>query len=103
MNKERAYKINNYYGVHVGGGWLGILKRDGYCDTGDAYHYTINCAESKHPFFIIEDPDVSYKDSRTPDSWIIFSKHKVIPAEIIELTAITREDDIEEESPPDGM
>jgi hypothetical protein len=99
-------KLKNYYGVHVGGGWLGILKRDGYCDSGDAYEYTIHCEEMIEDginVWIMEDPNVANRDNSTPASWIIFSKKKIIPAKYIELGRITKEKDIKEAPPPYGM
>lgn len=100
-------KLKGYYGVHVGShGWLGILKRDGYCDSGSAYLYTIHCEEMIEDgikVYIMEDPHVAYRDSSTPDSWIIFSKKKVIPAKYIELDQVVPEDEIEEAPPPYGM
>jgi hypothetical protein len=98
-------KLKGYYGVHVGGGWLGILKRDGYCDN-DAYLYTIRCDEMNEDgiaVYQMEDPHVSYRDASTPDSWIIFSKKRVIPAKYIELNKVIPEKKVREAPPPHGM
>lgn len=97
--------LDGYYGIHVGGGWLGILKRDGYCD-GDAYHYVIHADEMIEDgieIYQMVDPHVYYKDVATPDSWIIFSEYPKIPAKYIELEKITPEEQIEESPPPYGM
>jgi len=99
-------KLKGYYGVHVGGGWLGILKRDGYCDSGNAYIYTIHAdqmVEDEIQVYQMDDPHVSYRDSATPDSWIIFSKKKIIPAQYIELTNTIPERKIKEAPPSYGM
>lgn len=98
-------QLKGYYGVHVGGGWLGILKRDDYCH-GDAYLYTIHTdqmVEDGIPVYQMDDPHVSYRDIRTPDSWIVFSKEKIIPAKYVELDKVVPEDEIEEAPPPYGM
>ena len=99
-------ELKGWYGVHVGGGWLGILKRDGYCDSGDAYLYTIEAAqmiEDGIKVYQMDDPHVSYRDSATPDSWIVFSRKKVIPAKYINLDQVIPGDDIKEAPPPYGI
>lgn len=98
--------LKGYYGVHVGGGWLGILKRDGYCDDGDAYQYTIHADEMNADgieVYEMEDPHVSYRDSQTPESWIIFCKMANFPPEYIEQGRTIPEAQIKAARPPDGM
>jgi len=99
-------KLKGYYGVHVGSGWLSILKRDGYCDSGDAYIYHIHTDKMMHDgikVYQMEDPHVAYKDINTPDSWIIFSSMETIPAKYIELVDVIPENEIEESPPPYGI
>lgn len=98
--------LKGFYGVHVGShAWLGILKRDDYCN-GNAYLYTIHAEqmiEDGIKVYQMDDPHVSYKDDSTPDSWIIFSKKKTIPAKYITLDQIIPESKIKEAPPPYGM
>mgnify|MGYP003419950865 FL=1 len=99
-------ELKGYYGIHVGGGWLPILKRDGYCDDGDAYQYTIHADQMNEDgieVYEMEDPHVAYRDSQTPDSQIIFCKMDKFPAEYIEQGRTIPEDEIKEARPPDGM
>lgn len=82
-------KLAGYYAIHVGDahGWLPILKRDGYCDAKYAYIYSINCeavAETDDPFYETEDFHIM-DATHTPHSVVIFSKRKVIPANLIHL------------------
>lgn len=104
--KEIYPELNGYYGVHVGSNWLPILKRDGYCDDGDAYIYIIHADEMNDDginIYEMDDPHVSYRDSQTPDSQIIFFKLKVIPAKYIEISKIIPEIEIKEAPPAYGM
>ncbi len=83
-------KLKGYYGVHCGGAWLPILIRDGYCDSNQAYHYEIDTEpfyNSKKPFYVMEDYHINDK-TNTPNSVILFSKNKIIPANLIRLVEI---------------
>jgi hypothetical protein len=95
-----------YYGVHVGGGWLPILKRDGYCDDGDAYLYEIHAEDMNNDginVYAMDDPHVAYRDINTPESKIIFCKMKLFPYQYIELKKVIPEKDIKEADPAQGM
>lgn len=98
--------LKGWHGVHVGpSSWLGILKRDGYCDSGDAYIYTIHADEMLEDgieVYEMEDPHVMDR-TETPDSQIIFIKAARIPAKYVELTEVVPEDEIEEAPSPYGM
>jgi hypothetical protein len=99
-------ELKGYYGIHVGGGWLPILKRDGYCDSGDAYQFTIHADEMNEDgieVYEMDDPHVAYRDSQTPESQIVFCKLQRFPAKYIEQGRVIPEDEIPEARPPDGM
>lgn len=91
--------LKGWYGVHVGpSSWLPILKRDGYCDSGDAYIYTIHADEMLEDGVEVhemEDPHVMDR-TETPESQIIFTRLPRIPAKYIELTEVIPEAEIEE-------
>lgn len=98
--------LKGWYGVHVGpSSWLPILKRDGYCDDGDAYIFTIHADEMLEDgleVYEMEDPHVMDR-TETPDSQIIFTRLPRIPAKYVELTEVVPEDEIEEAPDPHGM
>ena len=85
------HQLKGYYGVHVGNDeeWLPVMKRDEYCN-GDAYVYNILCDESPEPFYIMDDYHISNNEENL-SGWIIFSKYKVIPANLIKLIEIIPE------------
>lgn len=94
-------ELNDYFAIHVGDAeaWLPILMRDGYCEGTHAYVYTIKTsllARTKTPFYSVgEDYHITDK-TNTPDSDIIFSKFKLIPAQYIELDNVIDLEDVEE-------
>jgi hypothetical protein len=95
---EYDQELKGYFGVHVGSAraWLPVLARDGYCDD-DAYIYDIHAEEIAHtkkPLYIMEDYHVMDRGA-SPGSDIIFSRRKVLPAEIIELKKVIPADQIE--------
>lgn len=100
MDKE----LEGYMAVHVTSdpdGWLPILMRDGYCDAQYAYVYRLALEEmynSRAPFYEIEDYHIMDK-TNTPDSQIVISKRKKIPARYIRL--VERIDTSEIEEAPD--
>jgi hypothetical protein len=83
-------QLQGYYGVHVGGGWLPVMKRDDYCSHKRAYMYAISTEaayNSDKPFYIMEDFHVMDRTS-VPNSYILFSKHQIIPANLITLEKV---------------
>lgn len=93
--KNYDEELKGYYGVHVGGGWLPIMKRDSYCDD-DAYIYEIDTSlvfNSTKPFYIMDDYHI-VDATHTPGSNIIFSKFEIIPAKLIKLKKVIPYDEI---------
>lgn len=114
--------LKDYYGIHVGNAdeWVPVLLRDGW-DAEYVYIYLIDIAAwmadmdeadieevakndelesieeletlSNRPF-VMEDPH-PYDRTVTPDSDIIFSRYKTIPAKYITLDRVLDVADIE--------
>lgn len=89
-------ELKGYYSIHVGdpNQWLGVMARDGYCD-GDAYVYSLDLAalyDTRMPYYEVEDYHIM--DATHLSGIIVFSKRKIVPANIITLKKIIPSKDI---------
>jgi hypothetical protein len=83
-------ELKGYYSIHVGNPnqWLGIMARDGYCDD-DAYVYSLDLGAlyyTKMPYYEVEDYHIM--DKTNLSGTIVFSKRKIVPAQIITLKKV---------------
>lgn len=83
--------LAGYYGVHIGDPdvWLPTLYLEGDCD-GSAYIYTVD-VNDRDDFYIMDDPHPMQVGG---ESWILFSKHSVIPPEMVKLNQVVSEDEL---------
>lgn len=84
--------LRDYRAVHTGSAkqWIPVLMRDGYCDGGRAYIYSIDASlayKSRQPFYEMEDFHIMDKTA-SPAGTILFSKREVIPAKMVRLISV---------------
>lgn len=100
MYQTARSELKNYFGVHVGShDWLGILRRDGYCKSGDAYLYTIHAyamIRDGIEIYVMDDFNATGRDDSTPDSELLYSHVNLINAKYISLDKVIPRKDIPE-------